>query len=127
MYEVLIRTNFSGAHSLRAYKGECVNLHGHNWKVEVSVTAIELNKSGMIIDFKVLEKALEEIIGRFDHKNINEIKPFDQMNPTAENLARWVFDELLKQIPKKYNSTKVLRVSVWETDKYCASYSQDPS
>ena len=120
MYELTILSDFAAAHNLRGYEGECENLHGHNWKVEVMVTSKELNKIGLAVDFRVLKKMLEGILEKLDHKYLNEILPFDKENPSSENIARYIFNQFKKEIKGK--GIKVARVLVWESDNAAATY-----
>ncbi len=123
MYEVTIETHFSSAHRLRQYNGECERLHGHNWNVRVSIASAELNTLGMVIDFKDLKVKAKELMDRFDHRYLNEVPPFTELNPTTENLARYIFDELSKGIGT--DSIKVSKVTVWESPTCYASYCSD--
>ncbi len=120
MYEIYKETTFSGAHRLREYKGRCESLHGHNWRVRAFVAAEELDSLGMVIDFKVLNEALEEIAGRLDHVYLNETPPFDRLNPSAENMARWFYDELAARVND--SRVRVSRVMIWESEASCAIY-----
>ena len=120
MYEVTIETHFSAAHRLRQYNGECERLHGHNWDVKVSIASEELNDLGMVIDFKELKGKTNELMDRFDHQYLNEIPPFAELNPTTENIARYVFDELSRIIDT--DSIRVSKVTVWESPTCHASY-----
>ena len=116
MYEVLVKSEFSAAHMLRGYKGKCENMHGHNWAVEAAVSSTTLNKGGLLLDFRVLKDRLEKILSRLDHKNLNKIAYFKKHNPTSENIAKYIFDMLVK------NGIGPYRVSVWESDTSCATY-----
>jgi 6-pyruvoyltetrahydropterin/6-carboxytetrahydropterin synthase len=120
MYEVYKETTFSGAHRLREYEGRCEALHGHNWLVRAYVAAEELDRLGMVIDFKFLKTALEKAADKLDHVYINEIPPFDTINPSAENIARWLFDEISTSLND--GRVRVARVMVWESDASCAMY-----
>ena len=120
MYDVTVKTGFSAAHQLRLYDGKYENLHGHNWTAQVTVEADELNPIGVGIDFVELKEMVERILSRLDYQNINEISPFDKENPSAENIARWLFLELKTQIDTK--STRVKRVEVCEMEGCGASY-----
>ncbi len=120
MYEIYKETTFSGAHRLREYKGRCEDLHGHNWKVRVFVGAEELDKLGMVVDFKVLKKMMEETIDKLDHKYLNEVSPFDSINPSTENIARYLYDELSLKLNNE--RVKVVKVMVWESENSCAIY-----
>lgn len=123
MYSLKICTSFAAAHNLINYDGDCENLHGHNWKVEVTVKAKELDKSGLGIDFKVLKAKTKELLGTLDHKYLNEIEPFIENSPSSENISRYLFEKL-ETILNNGNVT-VHEVNVWESDKACASYSRD--
>jgi 6-pyruvoyltetrahydropterin/6-carboxytetrahydropterin synthase len=120
MYELTIKTSFSAAHSLRDYDGPCSNIHGHNWAVEVLLTGNDLQPNGILVDFKDVKKATADVLSRLDHANLNEIAPFDRLNPTSENLARWIFEEVGKRINK--DGLRVSRVNVSEAETSCASY-----
>jgi 6-pyruvoyltetrahydropterin/6-carboxytetrahydropterin synthase len=122
-YTMKIITDFAAAHSLRGYPGDCSRLHGHNWKVEVQVTARELNEIGMGLDFKDIKQATKEIIGRLDHYNLNDIKPFDEINPTAENISAYLYRELSGAIND--GRVKIDCVTLWETERACVTYSED--
>ncbi len=120
MYEVKINTTFSAAHQLRGYDGKYENLHGHNWGATVLVEAKELDAIGLGIDFVVLKKKVETILSKLDYQNINEIPPFDKQNPSAENIARWVFEELSADIGS--DTVKVKRVEIREMENCGAAY-----
>ena len=120
MYDVTVKTGLSAAHQLRLYDGKYENLHGHNWTAQVTVEADELNPIGVGIDFVELKEMVERILSRLDYQNINEISPFDKENPSAENIARWLFLELKTQIDTE--STRVKRLEVCEMEGCGASY-----
>ncbi len=120
MFEVSIHTSFASAHRLRGYEGVCENIHGHNWKAEVVLRTEKLNEIGIGIDFKTLKSMTDEILFQLDHQDINQIKPFDQINPSSENLAKWLYDELSAKLND--GSLCIHRVNVQETDFYTASY-----
>ena len=120
MYEVTIETHFSSAHRLRQYNGECERLHGHNWIVKVSVASDKLNDLGMVMDFKELKSKTKALMDEFDHQYLNEVSPFTELNPTTENIAKYVFDRLSKVINTDY--IKVSKVTVWESSTCYASY-----
>jgi len=125
MYEISIETHFSSAHRLRDYNGECERLHGHNWNVRVSVAAEKLNALGMVMDFKELKDKTKILIDKFDHQYLNEVSPFTELNPTTENIAKYIFDELSKVV--NTNSIRVSKVTVWESSASCASYGRSIS
>ena len=122
-YTLKILTDFASAHTLRDYPGACSRMHGHNWKVEAEVIATKLNDIGMAIDFKEIKTAAREIAGRLDHYYLNDIPPFDKINPTAENIASWFFDELAKSINS--DTVTVSALTLWETDRACVTYRRD--
>jgi 6-pyruvoyltetrahydropterin/6-carboxytetrahydropterin synthase len=122
MYTVTIETEFSAAHIIREYNGPCSRLHGHNWKVTVEAKTDVLDHLGMSVDFYVLQKKTEEITAKFDHRDINSIPPFDkELNPTSENIARFIYDELKKLLPSQI---KLSFVAIGETGQYTAKYSE---
>ncbi len=120
MYELIVESVFSAAHNLRDYKGACERLHGHNWRVEVRVTAGKLDTTGMVMDFRDLRAEVERALERLDHSYLNEVPPFDKMNATAENLARFIYTELSGALKK--GDVKVKSVRVWESESAGASY-----
>lgn len=122
MHTIKILTDFSAAHSLRDYSGDCANMHGHNWHLEISVSG-ELDQSGMVVDFRELKNQTKTIIDRLDHKYINEVAPFNKINPTAENIAKYIFEELSGKITAK--ATFVKEVGVWENSRSQAIYSKN--
>lgn len=119
MYELLVKTHFDAAHALRNYPGKCKDLHGHTWKVEVSVSGDKLNEIELLMDFADLKKIVDAVLERFDHKYINEISPFDQLSPTGENLASYLFEEIKKKLPP---GISLKQVSVWESKSACITY-----
>src|ERR671939_1436647 len=90
LFEVMIERNFSSAHQLRGYKGKCENLHGHNYKIEIYARGSELDNIGLLVDFGELKTAADEVVAYLDHRNINELPPFDELQPSAENLAKYI-------------------------------------
>ncbi len=121
MYELKVITQFGAAHQLKETGGECENLHGHNWKVEVYVKGECLDRHGLLVDFKVLKEETREIIERLDHKYLNELEWFRDMNPTSENISRLIYELLSLKINNEKIS--VSRVTTWESDTACATYS----
>ena len=121
MYRLTIQTSFAAAHNLLQYQGDCENLHGHNWKVDVTVAARELDKSGLGIDFKILKAETRRLLETLDHKYLNDLPMFKGVSPSSENIARYLFEEL-GGILNNANVTVSL-VNVWESDFACASYS----
>ncbi len=123
MYHLTIHAYFAAAHNLINYQGDCENLHGHNWKVEVTVGARELDRAGLGIDFKVLKRETKEILGVLDHKYVNEVPPFNEISPSSENIARFVFEKLAERLND--DNVRVEKVNVWESDHAFASYTAD--
>ena len=122
MYEISVDEEFAAAHNLRGYKGKCEELHGHNYKVRVTVAGPELDSVGLLCDFVLLKRAIRDVIRVLDHKYLNELSPFDVRNPSAENIARYIYDETSKQMPPQANGASVASVTVWETDSSFAMY-----
>ena len=122
MYEIAVHTYFSSAHSLREYKGKCEDLHGHNWKVAVQVEADTLDSLGMVMDFKTLKQELSNVIQRLDHRYLNDVPPFDTLNPSSENIACYIFQELKQSIDD--HRVSVSKVTVWESENSAAVYSK---
>lgn len=116
MFELKVESSFSAAHHLLNYEGECENQHGHNWKVEVYVQGNELNKSNLLIDFKILKKELNSVLDILDHRDINELDQFKNISPSSETIAKFIYGELKRVLPQ------VSKVSVWETVNACATY-----
>lgn len=121
LYALTVRTSFAAAHRLREYEGNCERLHGHNWQVEVTVESPVLDRRGIAIDFRAVKGALGEALAGFDHRYLNEVPPFDALNPSSENLARHVFEEMERKIP---GPVRVARVTVWESEDARAEYSR---
>lgn len=116
MFEIKIETHFSSAHHLLNYKGECENQHGHNWKVEVYVQGTELDRSNILIDFKVLKKTVNQIVDYLDHTDINTLPEFENVSPSSEIISKFLYGKIKEKIPN------VSKVSVFETPTSCASY-----
>ena len=112
MYELTVRSHFDAAHALRDYPGECRNLHGHTWDVEVTVAGPDLDSIGIVYDFKRLKDDLGGVLSDYDHVFINEVPPFDALTPTAENLARVIYERLVGSVEA---CVSVVEVAVWES------------
>ena len=125
MFEVSVDHSFAAGHALRGYKGKCENVHGHNYKIRVTVAGENLNATGLLMDFVDLRAALRELAERLDHRFMNDIPPFDTINPSAENLARYFSEGLDPQVRKQGN--RVASVTVWETDTTSATFIPPPS
>ncbi|NVM26049.1 MAG: 6-carboxytetrahydropterin synthase QueD [Desulfobacterales bacterium] len=120
MYELTVIRQFSAAHQLREFRGNCERLHGHNWKVEVSLTGEELNDAGLLIDFKEVKEATDRTLGELDHSFLNELPHFRDQNPSSENIAAYIFEKLSTTLNN--NRIKVIKVTAWESDSARASY-----
>jgi len=123
MYKLKVVTSFAAAHNLNNYQGECENLHGHNWRVEVCVTARELDKAGLCIDFKILKAQTKELLATLDHKYLNDLAQFKDLSPSSENISRYLFHELGRRLNN--GNVKVEMITVWESDFACASYYEE--
>ncbi len=123
MYKISVQKKFSASHIIKDYPGECGRLHGHNWNVKVTVKAKELDNFGMAIDFKKLSQILNEVIKKLDHYHLNDIPPFTQIQPTAENLARFFYEEIKSKLTE-YKNIEIDSVEIWETEKYSAIYQE---
>ena len=119
MYNLSIETAISAAHLLRDYEGPCSRLHGHNWKIRVEVNSDELDKHGIAIDFLDLKNITWKVIGKFDHNNFNDISPFDELNPTAEHIVKYFYDEIEQLLP---SNTSLKSIRLWETEKNAVEY-----
>ncbi len=123
MYQVSVEQHFDAAHSLRGYKGKCEALHGHRFRVVAKVKASGVNDMGLAYDFTELKRHLGDILGRFDHTNLNDVPPFDKINPSSENIAQTIYNELkprLKEAPVFLSS-----VEVWESPDSGVEYRED--
>ena len=121
MFEVMIERNFSSAHQLRGYKGKCENLHGHNYRIEIYARGRELDNIGLLVDFVELKKAADDVVRYLDHRNINELPPFDvELNPSAENLARYFLERVASQIQDE--RVQIYKVRCFETPTSVATY-----
>lgn len=121
-YTLRVACEFAAAHSLRDYDGDCSRLHGHNWRVEAEVRARELDAAGMGMDFREIRRNLREVAGELDHRYLNDIAPFDTINPTAENIARHFFRELGARLDRR--AISVAAVTVWENDRASVRYTE---
>jgi len=120
VYELTVIRQFSAAHQLREFRGNCERLHGHNWKVEVSLTGEELNDAGLLIDFKEVKEATDRTLEELDHSFLNELPHFRDQNPSSENIAAYIFEKLSSTLNN--NQIKVTKVTAWESDSARASY-----
>lgn len=123
MYVVSVQAHYDAAHFLREYKGKCERLHGHRYVVEAALTAEELDKGGLAYDFVDIKTHLRDLVDELDHQSINEIAPFTEIEPSAENQARYFFDQLRTRMPARMKDA-LLYVKVWETPTQWAQYSE---
>jgi 6-pyruvoyltetrahydropterin/6-carboxytetrahydropterin synthase len=126
MFEVSVDETFSAGHALRGYHGKCENVHGHNYRVRVILSGENLDSVGLLVDFTVVKQALRGVIATLDHRFLNDFAPFDTVNPSAENIARHIHDEVARfirpQLDKAPNGASLSAVTVWETDTTFATY-----
>jgi 6-pyruvoyltetrahydropterin/6-carboxytetrahydropterin synthase len=123
MYEVTVQDTFAAGHYLRNYKGKCENPHGHNYRVRVTLQGKELDKAGLLLDFKDLKSVMKNTVDYLDHKMINDIEPFTTVNPSAENLAKYFYDQTNQNLKSVTDGrVAVKQVTIWETDTSIATY-----
>jgi 6-pyruvoyltetrahydropterin/6-carboxytetrahydropterin synthase len=122
-YTLRVVSDFASAHTLRDYPGPCSRMHGHNWKLEVEVHARALDNLGMAVDFKVVKHAAKTLTDTLDHRYLNDIPPFDVQNPTAENIAAWLYRGLAERLNNE--QLRVSAVTLWETERACVRYTED--
>ncbi|HEY6389887.1 MAG TPA: 6-carboxytetrahydropterin synthase QueD [Bryobacteraceae bacterium] len=121
MFEVSVEQTFAAGHALRDYKGGCENVHGHNFRVRVTVAGEQLDSTGLLVDFLELKSLIDEVIAYLDHKFINDLPPFDAINPSAENLAKYFYDRVSVGM-KNEAPVRISEVCIWETDTSSAVY-----
>ena len=122
-YQLKVVTDFASAHTLRDYPGACSRMHGHNWKVELEVVATQLDNVGMGIDFKIMKQAANEVGDELDHRYLNDLEPFKEINPTAENIAAYMYKAISDRVNN--DSITVTAVTLWETERACVRYSEE--
>ncbi|MFO7660611.1 MAG: 6-carboxytetrahydropterin synthase QueD [Candidatus Cloacimonadaceae bacterium] len=120
MYKLNVISSFSSAHKLNGYEGMCKNLHGHNWKVRICVMCDTLDEIGMAMDFGIIKTKLNEIMSELDHQYLNDLPAFQEMNPTSENLARYIFEQMGKKLSQR--PCEVMESEVWESEKTSVVY-----
>jgi len=120
MYEITVISHFSGAHRLRYLHGKCEELHGHNWKVEVSVVSNRLGKEGVAIDFGILKQKVEKVLKSLDHTYLNDLPYFSGIEPSSENISKYIFDKVKSEL--KGRSVTLKKVTAWESETACATY-----
>ncbi len=122
MFEIAVEESFAAGHALRGYKGKCENVHGHNYKVRVTLAGEELDSVGLLYDFVELKRGITAVIKALDHKFLNDLPPFDRVNPSAENIAKYFYDEIGRQLAASANGARVKEVTVFETESSTATY-----
>lgn len=122
VYEISVDENFAAGHYLRNYQGKCENQHGHNYRVRVTMGGLQLDSTGLLYDFVHLKQVIQSVIRSLDHRNLNDLAPFDKLNPSAENIAKHIYDEAVKQMKKSANEASISAVTVWETETSAATY-----
>lgn len=123
MFEVSVEESFAAGHALRGYRGKCENPHGHNYKVRITLAGEQLDNIGLLLDFKDLKSAMNQVIERLDHQYLNDIEPFKQLNPSAENMAKYFYDETMEKLGRATQGrVRIKNVQVWETDSTTATY-----
>ncbi len=122
-YTLKVSADFAAAHQLRDYPGACSRLHGHNWRLEDQGSSSRLDELGMVIDFRRIRQEARAVVDRLDHEFLNEIPPFDEINPTAENIAAHLYREIDARI--RTDERRVESVTLWETDRACVRYSEE--
>lgn len=123
MYKLSVTDSFSAAHRLCGYEGACKNLHGHNWVVRVCIIATELDEIGMALDFGVIKKLLSSVLNPLDHAYLNEVPELAGMNPTSENLAKYIYERMQAQLEGQ--SARVRSVEICESERSSVVYSND--
>ncbi len=121
-YELIVQADFGAAHHLRQYKGKCERVHGHNWKLDIVLSADALGSEGMLLDFSDAKAVIRQVLEKYDHYDLNSVPPFDELNPTSENIAHVLADELQAALPP---GVRVARVTAWESDRCGATYIRD--
>lgn len=119
-YLLKTHVHFAAAHVLRGYRGDCEQVHGHNYKVEIEVRATQLDELGMGVDFRAIRTAAREVVGVLDHRMLNDIPPFTEINPTAENIASYIHEQLGRMLDD--DRVRVHAITVWETDRDSVRY-----
>lgn len=122
MFEVSVDQTFAAGHALRNYKGKCENVHGHNFRVQVTIEGERLDDTGMLVDFIDVKKSMQDVIARLDHQFLNEIPPFDVKNPSAENIAEHFYAAMNQDLAGNPVAVRIREVKVWETDIQSAAY-----
>ena len=121
MFEITVEAGFSSGHYLRNYHGKCENVHGHNYRCQVTIQGEQLDSIGLLVDFVELKRVVHSVLDRMDHQWLNEFPPFDAINPSAENMARYIYDEVHAGLQAN-NGARLDSVKLWETDTCSATY-----
>ena len=122
MFEVSVEQTFAAGHALRNYKGACENVHGHNFKIQVTIEGQELDQTGMLVDFLDVKQSMRGVIAKLDHQFLNDVPPFDVKNPSAENIAEYFYEEITSGLTSNPVPVRVREVKVWETDIQSATF-----
>ena len=124
MFEAFVEETFAAGHALRNYRGKCENVHGHNYRVRVTIEGESLNEAGLLVDFSELKRVLRATIEKLDHVFLNDVAPFDEINPSAENMAHYFYTEVTEGLGgvERPNPVRVAEVKIWETDSAAAAY-----
>jgi 6-pyruvoyltetrahydropterin/6-carboxytetrahydropterin synthase len=122
MFEVTVEQTFAAAHALRNYKGGCENVHGHNFKVQVVLAGERLDDAGLLVDFIDVKNLMGSVMARLDHQNLNEVAPFDEKNPSAENIAEYFYSQMTGGLVNTPVPVRILEVKVWETEIQSATF-----
>ena len=121
MFEITIEESFSSGHALRNYRGKCENVHGHNYRCQVTVEGPDLDEIGLLVDFVELKRVVHAVLDRMDHQWLNDFPPFTVLNPSAENMAKYIYDEVSAGLGVR-PGVRLGRVKLWETDTSSAIY-----
>jgi 6-pyruvoyltetrahydropterin/6-carboxytetrahydropterin synthase len=122
MYELKVISHLAAAHQLKETGGKCEKLHGHNWKIEVYVSGPQLDQNGLLIDFQLVKNAVEKVMAGLDHEFLNELAVFKNLNPSSENIARIIYEQVGPVINS--DRVRITKVTAWESDTACATYSE---
>lgn len=123
MYKINVTSSFSAAHQLEGYAGLCKNLHGHNWKVRIQILCTQIDEIGMALDFGIAKKHLRDLMEKLDHHFLNSLSYFEGINPTSENIAKWIYDEFKKEF--NTSEARIYEVEVWESENSSVIYSEE--
>ena len=121
MFEVTIEETFAAGHALRNYRGKCENVHGHNYRCQVTLEGADLDAIGLLVDFVELKRVVHATLDRMDHQWLNDLPPFDRLNPSAENMARYIYEQVSGGLSAR-EGVRVAGVRLWETDTASATY-----